>query len=97
MEDYSINISVNNFKYSLFVPPPVDGVCVIWKESASLLQRRSRLKMLIDDGRTMDGRRIQLNGDTSAYKGLRNKVTNLIEIAKKKTCQSKIEEGKSDP
>ena len=27
----------------------------------------------------------------------RNKVTNLISIAKKKTYKSKIEEGKSDP
>ena len=31
------------------------------------------------------------------YKKLRNKVTNLTEIAKKKTYQSKIEEGKSYP
>ena len=35
----------------------IDALCVIWKESASQLQRRCRLKMLTDDGRT-DGRRI---------------------------------------
>ena len=39
----------------------------------------------------------KLNGNTSLYKELRNKVTNLIEIARKKTYQSNIEEGKSDP
>ena len=39
----------------------------------------------------------KLNGNTDAYKKLRNKVTNLTEIAKTKTYQSKIEEGKSDP
>ena len=31
------------------------AICEIWKESASRLQRRSRLKMLTD-GRTTDGR-----------------------------------------
>ena len=39
----------------------------------------------------------KLNGNTSAYKELRNKVTKLIDIARKKTYQSKIEDGKSDP
>ena len=42
-------------------------------------------------------KKCKLNGNTDAYKKLRNKVTNLIEAAKKKTYQSKIEEGKSDP
>ena len=44
-------------------------------------------------------KKYKLNGNVhvDAYKKLRNKVTNLIEIAKHKTCQSKIEEGKSDP
>ena len=40
-------------------PRPIDAICEIWKESASRLQRRCRLKMLTD-GRTMDGRRIPL-------------------------------------
>ena len=39
----------------------------------------------------------KLNGNISAYKDLRNKVKILIETAKKKTYESKIEEGKSDP
>ena len=39
----------------------------------------------------------KINGNITAYKELRNKVTNLINIAKKKTYQSKIEEGRSDP
>ena len=34
-------------------PPHIDAICEIWKESASRLQRRSRLKMLMD-GRTTD-------------------------------------------
>ena len=45
-------------------------------------------------------KKCKLNGNTDVYKKLRNKVTNLIEIAKrkkKKTYQSKFEEGKSDP
>ena len=42
-------------------------------------------------------KKCKLNGNTDAYKKLRNKVTNLIDVAKKKTYQSKIEEGKSDP
>ena len=37
------------------------------------------------------------NGNISEYKQMRNKVTDLIDIAKKKTYQTKIEEGKSDP
>ena len=39
----------------------------------------------------------KLNGNTDAYKALRNKVSALIDIAKKETYQNKIEEGKSDP
>ena len=39
----------------------------------------------------------KLNGNISAYKDLRNKVKILIETAKKKTYESKNEEGKSDP
>ena len=39
----------------------------------------------------------KINGNITAYKELQNKVTNLINIAKKKTYQSKIEEGRSDP
>ena len=39
----------------------------------------------------------KINGNITAYKELRNKVTHLINIAKKKTYQSKIEEGRSDP
>ena len=38
-----------------------------------------------------------LNGNTDAYKALRNKVSALIDIAKKETYRNKIEEGKSDP
>ena len=37
-------------------PLPIDTLCEIWRESASWLQRRCRLKMLTtDDGRTDDG------------------------------------------
>ena len=39
----------------------------------------------------------KLNGNTDAYKALRNKVPTLIDIAKKETYRNKIEEGKSDP
>ena len=39
----------------------------------------------------------RLNGNNDRFKFLRNKVLNLIEKAKQETCQSKIEEGKSDP
>ena len=39
----------------------------------------------------------KLNGNISEYKQMRNKVTDLTDIAKKKTYQTKIEEGKSDP
>ena len=38
-----------------------------------------------------------MNGNTTAYKNLRNKVSALINIAKKETYRSKLEEGKSDP
>ena len=38
----------------------------------------------------------KLNGNTDAYKALRNKVSALIDIAKKETYRNKIEEGKSD-
>ena len=41
--------------------------------------------------------KFKLNGNISAYKDLRNKIKDLIETAKKKTYESKIEEGKSDP
>ena len=39
----------------------------------------------------------KLNGNNDAYKALRNKVSALIDIAKKETYRNKIEEGKSDP
>ena len=39
-------------------------------------------------------RKHKLNGNTNAYKALRNKVSALIDIAKKETCRNKIEEGK---
>ena len=39
----------------------------------------------------------KINGHMNAYKHLRNKVSKQIEIAKKNTYQSKIEEGQSDP
>ncbi|MCG8112744.1 MAG: reverse transcriptase domain-containing protein [Candidatus Thiodiazotropha taylori] len=39
----------------------------------------------------------KINGNMGAYKCLRNKVSKLIELSKKNTYQSKIEEGKSDP
>ena len=42
-------------------------------------------------------KKCKLNGNVDAYKKLQNKVTNLGEIAKHKTYQSKIEEGKSNP
>ena len=37
-------------------PLSIDAVCEIWKESASRLQRRSRLKMVTDGRRTTDAR-----------------------------------------
>ena len=40
----------NNFSF----PLPVDAIYVIWKESASQLQRRCRLKKLMDDGWALD-------------------------------------------
>ena len=49
---YPTGIKKHNFSF----PLPKDAVCVIWKESASRFQRRCRLKMLTDDGRTDDGR-----------------------------------------
>ena len=49
--------SMRNKKHTPFRSPlPVDAICVIWKESASRLQRRCRLKNLTDDGRKTDGR-----------------------------------------
>ena len=39
----------------------------------------------------------KINGNLDAYKHLRNKVSKQIEIEKKNTYQSKIEEGRSDP
>lgn len=39
----------------------------------------------------------KLNGNTEAYKRLRNEISWLIEQAKKETYQTKIEEGKDDP
>ena len=39
----------------------------------------------------------KLNRNNDAYKALRNKVSALIDIAKKETYRNKIEEGKSDP
>ena len=39
----------------------------------------------------------KINGNIEAYKTLRNKVSSLIECAKRETYQSKIEEGHSDP
>ena len=42
-------------------------------------------------------RKCKLNGNTTVYKALRNKVSALINIAKKETYRSKIEGGKSDP
>ena len=44
-----------------------------------------------------DRNKCKLNGNTSLYQELRNKVTNMIKTAKTKTYQTKIEEGKSDP
>ena len=43
-------------KNNIIRPPlPIDTMCEIWQESASWLQRRCRLKMLMtDDGRTAD-------------------------------------------
>ena len=39
----------------------------------------------------------KINGNIEAYKTLRNRVSCLIECAKKETYQSKIEDGHSDP
>ena len=39
----------------------------------------------------------KINGNIEAYKVLWNKVSRLIENAKKRMYQSKIEEGQSDP
>ena len=38
----------------------------------------------------------KLNGNIETYKIIRNKVSSLIEQAKKRTYQTKIEEGKDD-
>ena len=41
-------------KNNIIRPPlPIDTMCEIWQESASWLQRRCRLKMLMTDGRRM--------------------------------------------
>ena len=40
-------------KYNYSLPPHIDTICEVWKESASRLQRRSLLKMLTG-GRTTD-------------------------------------------
>ena len=39
----------------------------------------------------------KINGNMDAYKHIRNKISKQIEMAKKNTYQSKIEEGQSDP
>ena len=39
----------------------------------------------------------KINGNMDDYRYLRNKVSKHIEMAKKNTYQSKIEEGRSDP
>ena len=44
-----------------------------------------------------DRNKCKLNGNMEGYKILRNKVTAMIDIAKKETYQCKIEEGKNDP
>ena len=44
-----------------------------------------------------DRNKSKLNGNMEGYKILRNKVTAMIDIAKKETYQCKIEEGKNDP
>ena len=46
----------------------------------------------------MKGRnKCKINGNMDNYRYLRNKVSKQIEMAKKNTYQSKIEEGRSDP
>ena len=42
----------NTIKLFVPLPQPIDALCRIWKESASWLQRISRLKMLMDDDLT---------------------------------------------
>ena len=44
-----------------------------------------------------DRDKYKLNGNIETYKIIRNKVSSLIEQAKKRTYQMKIEEGKDDP
>ena len=44
-----------NKKHNYLFPPSIDAICGIWIESASLLQRRSCLKMLKTDRRADDG------------------------------------------
>ena len=46
---YPIGTKKHNYSF----PPSIDAICGIWKESASMLQRRSRLKMMTMDGRRM--------------------------------------------
>ena len=43
-------------EHNFLFPLPKDAMCVIWKELASRFQRRCRLKMLTDNGRTDNGR-----------------------------------------
>ena len=49
------SLSDRNKKHNFSFPLPKDAMCVIWKESGSRFQRRCRLKMLTDDGRTEAG------------------------------------------
>ena len=46
-------IGTKNTTFSF--PLPIDAICETWKESASRLQRRCRLKMLTDGRQTDDG------------------------------------------
>ena len=41
-------IRLQKQKTQLLFPTPIDAICELWKESASWLQRRCRLKMLTD-------------------------------------------------
>ena len=54
------NQSSWNKKNNYSFPLPIDAIHEIWKESASRLQRRCRLKKLTDDRRrtTTDGQRM---------------------------------------
>ena len=51
METISCHSNQNSYKkHNVLFPLPIDAMCVMWKESDSLLQRRCCLKMLTDDG-----------------------------------------------